>query len=268
MLATYDKVPFQIRGWWEPHMPNFPQLMKWIFTRDAWSPLGSSDGVMYVHKDLKEGMNFKSLTVNPPPAARGYAQNPRTLQPSAVWGKAGSGRGEFNEPRGLATDQVGNLYVADTKNSRIQKLSPTGEVLAVWGQQGEEPGQFKDPHGIAVGPDGSVYVADTWNHRVQKFDSNGKLIKAWSPSRGSGARAASPSTRTARVRHRHRQQAHRRRSAATACRSTTGARTAPRPGSSSSRSASRSTTTTSRRSPTPATAASSSSDSDGTFQRE
>jgi uncharacterized protein (TIGR03663 family) len=184
LLPAYEKVPFQIRGWWEPHMPNFPQLMKWIFTRDAWSPLGSSDGVMYVHKDLKEGMNFKPLTVNPPPAARGYAQNPRQLQPSAIWGKAGSGRGEFNEPRGLATDQVGNLYVADTKNNRIQKLSPTGEVLAVWGQQGEEPGQFKDPHGIAVGPDGSVYVADTWNHRVQKFDSNGKLLKSWQPEPG------------------------------------------------------------------------------------
>ena len=184
MLDTYDRVPFQIRGWWEPNMPKFPQLVKWIFTRDAWSPLGSSDAVMYVHKDLKPGMTFSTVTVNPPPAARGYAKNPDALTAVATWGHAGSDRGEFNEPRGLATDPQGNLFVADTKNNRIQKLSPSGDVLAVWGEQGDQPGQFKDPHGIAVGPDGSVYVADTWNHRVQKFDNNGKFIKAWQPDPG------------------------------------------------------------------------------------
>jgi len=184
MLDAYERVPFQIRGWWEPTTPTPPQLMKWLFTRDAWSGLGSSDAVMYVHKDLKPGMTFSAVTVNPPPAARGYPQTPVALKPAAVWGKAGTGRGEFSEPRGLATDAQGNLYVADTKNNRIQKLSPSGEVLAVWGQQGDQPGQFKDPDGIAVGPDGSVFVADTWNHRVQKFDPTGKFIKAWQPDPG------------------------------------------------------------------------------------
>ena len=61
LLDTYEKVPFQIRGWWEPDWttPNLPQLVKWLFTRDAWSPLGSSDAVMYVHKDLKPGMTVR-----------------------------------------------------------------------------------------------------------------------------------------------------------------------------------------------------------------
>jgi tripartite motif-containing protein 71 len=184
LLDSYERVPFEIRGWWEATTPNLPQLMKWLFTRDAWSGLGSSDAVMYVHKDLKPGMTFATLTVNPPPSARGYPQSPSPLSATAIWGKAGSGRGEFAEPRGLATDAQGNLYVADSKNNRIQKLSPTGDVLAVWGEKGDQPGQFNDPHGVAVGPDGSVYVADTWNHRVQKFDANGKFIKAWQPDPG------------------------------------------------------------------------------------
>jgi uncharacterized protein (TIGR03663 family) len=184
LLDKYEKVPFQIRGWWEPGLPTLPQLARWVFTRDAWSPLGSSDGIMYVHKDLKPGMTFTKVTVNPPPASRGYPENPAPLEPLNVWGRAGSGRGEYAEPRGLAYDSKGNLFVADTKNNRIQKLGPDGSVLAVWGTQGSEPGQLKDPHGIAVGPDDSVYVADTWNHRVQKFDNNGTLLKHWAPDPG------------------------------------------------------------------------------------
>lgn len=184
LLDKYEKVPFQIRGWWEPGLPTVPQLMRWVFTRDAWSPLGSSDGIMYVHKDLKPGMTFTKVTVNPPPASRGYPENPAPLEPLNVWGKAGSGRGEYAEPRGLAYDSKGNLFVADTKNNRVQKIGPDGTVLAVWGTQGSEPGQLKDPHGIAVGPDDNVYVADTWNHRVQKFDNNGTLLKHWAPDPG------------------------------------------------------------------------------------
>ncbi|MEO8603854.1 MAG: flippase activity-associated protein Agl23 [bacterium] len=184
LLETYDKVPFQIRGWWEPHMPTAPQLVKWIFTRDAWSPLGSSDAVMYVHKDLKPGMTFAKVQVNPPPASRGYPANPEALPATAIYGKPGNEPGEFAEPRGMATDKAGNLYVADVKNNRIQKIGPDGNVVTSWGTEGNGQGQFKDPSGVAVGPDGNVYVADTWNHRVQKFDANGKFLKAWQPDPG------------------------------------------------------------------------------------
>jgi uncharacterized protein (TIGR03663 family) len=184
MLDTYERIPFQIRGWWEPSTPTVPQLVKWLFTRDAWSPLGSSDAVMYVAKDLSPGKTFGTVTVNPPPAARGYAKNVDHINAAAIWGSAGTGPGQFNEPRGLAVDKSGNLYVADTNNNRIQKLGPDGNVLKTWGEKGTEQGKFDRPHGIAVGPDGSVYVADTWNHRVQKFDPNGTFIKAWAPEPG------------------------------------------------------------------------------------
>jgi uncharacterized protein (TIGR03663 family) len=179
LLEVYERVPFAIRGWWEPSRPTLPQLFRFLITRQAWSPVGSSDAVLYVHKDLKPGMTFATLTVNPPPAARGYPRKPEALEAVASWGSRGSKPGQFEEPRGLALDGTGNLYVVDSKNNRIQKLSPTGDVLKVWGAAGSEPGQFKDPGGIAVGPDGSVYVADTWNHRIQKFDPDGNFIRQW-----------------------------------------------------------------------------------------
>jgi uncharacterized protein (TIGR03663 family) len=195
LLDSYERVPFQIRGWWEPRWSELTlsKLMRFLVTRQVWSGVGSSDAVMYVYKDLQPGATIAKFSVNPPPAARGYSRAPAALSPVAVWGSEGSGRGQFVEPRGLAVDQNGNLFVADTKNNRVQKLSPNGEVLGVWGTQGEAPGQFKDPHGIAVAPDGSVYVADTWNHRIQQFDNNGTYIRHWTEPGFWGPRAVAVS---------------------------------------------------------------------------
>jgi uncharacterized protein (TIGR03663 family) len=182
----YDKVPFQIRGWWEPDWKqlNLVKLAKFLATREAWSGVGSSDAVMYVLKDLKPNEKLEAIAVNPPPAPQGYPQTPMVLAPAAVWGEKGSSAGQFNEPRGLASDSSGNLYVVDTKNDRIQKLGPDGKPLLAWGHEGQGQGDFKDPGGIAVAPDGSVFVADTWNHRVQKFDANGRFLMEWRPEPG------------------------------------------------------------------------------------
>jgi uncharacterized protein (TIGR03663 family) len=175
---TYEKVPFQIRGWWEPAWTQLdaPKLVRWLLTRETWNGVGSSDAVMYVHRNLAPGMTFSPFAVNPPPPARGYPRGPDSLEAAAIWGGQGNGRGQFNEPRDLDVDANGNVYVVDSKNHRVQKFGPSGEVLAVWGGEGAGPGQFKDPCGLAVAPDGSVYVADTWNHRIQRFDANGAFL--------------------------------------------------------------------------------------------
>jgi YYY domain-containing protein len=84
--------------------------------------------------------------------------------------------GEYNEPRGIALDTKGNIYVADFRNYRIQKFDKNGIFVTAWGEEGDYPGQFKDPCDVAVGKDGTVYVADTFNNRIQIFDGSGKLI--------------------------------------------------------------------------------------------
>ena len=57
----------------------------------------------------------------------------------AKYGKAGIGDGEFNQPWGITLDQAGNIYVADWKNHRVQKLSPQGDHLMSIGEYGTVP---------------------------------------------------------------------------------------------------------------------------------
>lgn len=91
-------------------------------------------------------------------------------------GGQGDAPGQYNEPRGIAIDDKGNIFVADFRNYRIQKFDAQGLFVTSWGEDGDYPGQFKDPCGIAVDGKGRVYVADTFNNRVQVFDDRGKCI--------------------------------------------------------------------------------------------
>ncbi len=87
--------------------------------------------------------------------------------------------GRFEQPRGLATDAQGNVYVADFGHNRVQKLGPSLEPLAAWGSQGGAAGQFEQPSAVAVASDGRLFVADTWNSRVQVLSPEGKPLAEW-----------------------------------------------------------------------------------------
>jgi sugar lactone lactonase YvrE len=88
---------------------------------------------------------------------------------------SGIGQSEFNFPKGVAIDNEGKIYVADTGNSRVQIFNQDGSFIKEFGNQGTANGEFLFPEGILVNK-GKIYVVDTGNHRVQIFDSLGNFI--------------------------------------------------------------------------------------------
>ena len=94
-------------------------------------------------------------------------------------GPAASAR--FNDPQGLAFDPAGNLYIADTGNHTIRKLTPAGFVSTLAGSPGlsgsadgvGRDARFDGPESIAVDPAGNVYVTDTGNFTIRKVSPTG-----------------------------------------------------------------------------------------------
>lgn len=120
---------------------------------------------------------------------------------------------ELHTPSGLALDAAGNLYVADTGNHAIRKISPQGLVttLAGTGRPGfrDGPGAqalFNGPVGIAVATvaaGGMVYVADTYNDRIRVITPDGQVatlaggkLPGYQDGRGSASRFDTPTALT------------------------------------------------------------------------
>jgi DNA-binding beta-propeller fold protein YncE len=100
----------------------------------------------------------------------------------AVWDLAGRIPGELWILGQPALDLAGNLYVPDTYNNRVLKLSPEGALVAQFGggpDPSPEPGRFHNPTAVAVDQAGNLFVAEQYNWRVQKLGPDGSFMDQW-----------------------------------------------------------------------------------------
>src|SRR5439155_4780802 len=90
-------------------------------------------------------------------------------------------------PLDVSTEQSGNLYIADSQNNRIRKVTPSSIISTVAGSNSGFTGNaafsgdggpatealLSDPHGVTVDGDGNLFIADTRNHRIRKVTPSG-----------------------------------------------------------------------------------------------
>lgn len=106
-------------------------------------------------------------------------------------GEYGSEDIYLKDPQDIFIDKKDNIYIVDTGNSRIVKMSPQLDTLGVY--YGPEDKPFNVPEGIFVDDTGDMYVADTGNSRIVHLDSEGELVEVFTNPE-SGLTSATPFT--------------------------------------------------------------------------
>ena len=156
------------------------------FTRPTGVAIGT-DGTVYMADD-KNNVIYKITQVGVVTTLAGelggYSEGNRDGEGSAA---------RFREPKGVAVDAAGTVYVADFGNHAIRKITPAGVVSTLagagppMGRDGTGSGaSFYNPAGIAVDAAGVVYVAEYGNHTIRRITPAGVVTTLAGAGRSPG----------------------------------------------------------------------------------
>jgi sugar lactone lactonase YvrE len=107
-------------------------------------------------------------------------------------GSAGSGPGEFDQPRGMVTDSTGAVYVVEKRNNRVQKFTADGQFVTAFGGLGAGDGQLNLPYNAAIDASGNLFVTDVNNNRIDQFTLDGRFLDKWGRNGGDGSEGSGP----------------------------------------------------------------------------
>jgi sugar lactone lactonase YvrE len=125
---------------------------------------------MYGGSTIRKVAADGTLTVFAGTGATGFSGDGGQAVKARIW-----------SPSGVAADAAGALYIGDTTNNRVRKVSPDG-VIATWagGGSGDSSAapfaQFSLPGAMAQDSAGNLYIADTSNHTVRKIAPDGSVV--------------------------------------------------------------------------------------------
>ena len=92
-----------------------------------------------------------------------------------TFGSHGDSPDKMVYPKGLATDNIDNIYVSS--NHKLQKFTSSGELIKCIGRKGRKEGEFDEPRGVTLYYN-QIYVCDSNNHRIQVFSLNFNFIQS------------------------------------------------------------------------------------------
>jgi RHS repeat-associated protein len=164
------------------------------------STITDPEGLRLTHRTMYDPVTGNVVEASPP------AAETMLLSYSSQFGAKGTGSGQLKEPKGIALDGKGNLWVADNSNHRVEEFSGSGSFLKTIGfgvsdgvakfeictttcQQGitgSGNGQFTESKALAVDSKGNVWVSDQTNNCMQEFNEKGEFIRKVGGTAGSG----------------------------------------------------------------------------------
>jgi sugar lactone lactonase YvrE len=172
-VYRYKNRPVPTAIGWKAHVTSIAGDGSPLDLSDPFGVAVATDGTIYV-ADAGESNRVRKISPD---------GSVTTLAGGAEGFAEGAGTSAaFNTPSALALGPDGNLYVADTGNNRIRKITPAGTVSTVAGNgtAGYVDGpaataEFNGPIGLAVSSDGDIYVADTYNDVIRMITTEGQV---------------------------------------------------------------------------------------------
>jgi sugar lactone lactonase YvrE len=158
-----------------PLPPGAFIYLRWLDVNDP-----STDPVLAI-----DNFSFRGLTNVPPLVIAndfGYTFSLFAGQPGVPGSANGTGTAaRFMNPHAIAADGEGNLYVADTGNHAVRKITPLAEVSTFAGLAGvagtnngaADDARFNSPEGICVDHDGNVFVTEIGSHTIRRITPGG-----------------------------------------------------------------------------------------------